>query len=194
MCDTDDDEPEVSIPSVLRLSEPPVVGRTYLVPCVVAGFHHEYLPVQTEFPHDDASNGFGDQPHYHVDYRFLPQDWYDRYLANEEVGGKPSNLWLLVFWQIRLAGLGDTTMRAMECLREAPPPASLDTYFGFMLERLEPKFKDATLPACKKCPHKGTPLGSYREVNGVLLCPGHGLSWDAKTGRMIPRTSPCASI
>ena len=39
--------------------------------------------------------------------------------------------------------------------------------------------------ACQnKCPHIGTPLDQGKVVDGKLVCPLHGSSWDIKTGKV----------
>ena len=39
------------------------------------------------------------------------------------------------------------------------------------------------------CPHQATPLGSIEPVDGIIICPLHGLRIDAQTGIVVPSVS-----
>lgn len=82
---------------------------------------------------------------------------------------------------------GWTIRRTLRCKRlfsEFPSDAP-------WLEKLEHAFRDAQ--ACNNvCPHRGISLkGVDPDSTGdpdAVVCPGHGLCWNKRDGRLIPRT------
>jgi hypothetical protein len=55
------------------------------------------------------------------------------------------------------------------------------------VRKLEEAFEHETLK-CHTCPHKGMPLdGMPIDAEGRVVCPGHGLRWNLKTGKLSPR-------
>lgn len=171
------------------LSEPPVVGRKYLVPTVFYGWLHQAKPrtwpVLLPF-HSDADFLAFPDPHYHVDARFLsPSDWqransYSSYYdAPTTCQGVP------------LARRGEThppiVWRARTCHRSVIRYSGIAT--SRITRRLLPHYGNAQARRVRTgwvCPHRGYPLGSAPVVDGVITCPLHGLCIDAETGRVIP--------
>jgi nitrite reductase/ring-hydroxylating ferredoxin subunit len=54
-------------------------------------------------------------------------------------------------------------------------------------KKLERAYK-ATNAKCGRCPHRGLPLNGLPVKDDKVICPGHGLQFNVKTGEMIPRT------
>lgn len=174
-----------------KLTTPPVIGRSYLVPCIWDnrdGWARRYpwWPVTGPL-HDDADLGVP-APHWHYDSRFLSEEqlsWLVVYVQAQQLGMwviarpeaatvivHPSNGWDLPRHVLRV------------CEREA-----LTFPVVSFLAQLEEQFGDARLkPDCRTCPHRGMPLGSLAaNERGGIVCPGHGLQWHRDTGRLMPR-------
>lgn len=174
---------------VRKLEEPPVVGRYYLVPCVrFAPFDlpEKWMPVFEPYHSDPELSCIG--PHYHKDLRFLPTrdrvtdgpEWESpeltRVLRAEDCIGWP-------------------VLRKMKCKRQTPVWPSI----GRAQDNAQRVFRafyrsyENRPLLCGRCPHRGVPASAMArtEIDGrrVLVCPGHGLTFDAETGRVIPRFS-----
>ena len=166
-----------SLPDVATLSGAPVVGEWYRVPCVHIPPTGCWVPVLGP-PHADPSIPGGEQEHYHLDLRFcevrIIRSWDPLMVfdTDEEVlrAGLVS---------ILCAKGPRPELQAMPCLRE-------QLVYGARNVR---RFTEALVPgAClrERCPHQGIPRSAMRESleDGVrvLVCPGHGLRFDADTG------------
>lgn len=83
--------------------------------------------------------------------------------------------------------VGPVVYNDLKCLREMPDwyPAHAAKW----IPKLEEKYADACL-IDGKCPHKGIDLSGCPAVNGIVVCPGHGLLWNAETGKLVPRPQP----
>jgi hypothetical protein len=55
--------------------------------------------------------------------------------------------------------------------------------------RLESEYA-AIRAACTRCPHRGFSLAGLPVKDGKVVCPGHGLQWNVKTGALVPRAFP----
>lgn len=198
------------------LREPPVVGRFYLVPCVLYwyDFRLRWWPVVGP-RHDDIEHLDFAAAHYHLDRRFLPE----RMLR----GGSsvPSTTGVRLGFRIQRSA---DTMIAARPLSEFPakpnPYAPGADYGGPMPAPVHrrrrcivadvgfPGLPDAGVHGnfdrfheayvgrrCGRnaeghlvCPHKGAVLSSLApDCNGVVTCPLHGLTINVQTGVVVPR-------
>lgn len=166
-----------------------IVGNAYSVPCVRGQFNtlwfNGWVPVIGP-PHEDREYIGVASTHYHVDWRFVLEHQWQRHIR-----WRPEAEALGVILHQKDITEGPKYLRR-PCLREMPTfpvvlsPASTPIKF---LAKLEDAFADAALPACRTCPHRGMPLDAMRpDVDGVLVCPGHGLAWDTKSGRLVRRS------
>jgi hypothetical protein len=175
-----------------EMTSPPIVGRTYLVPCVRAPrdaeFPPGYVPVFGARHRDYDLIGFP-YDHWHHDRRFTTPRHFALGMRIAKERGAPA----LIFDQVLAvrtgADLPEPVWRPRKCWREMPaypdqPPRWLpdleDAYQGKRLRG-----------ACKVCPHRGLPLASLpASPDGTVTCPGHGLRWNVSTGRLVRRTAP----
>lgn len=55
---------------------------------------------------------------------------------------------------------------------------------------LERAYESVKLPSCLKCPHRGMSLKNLpQDEHGNVVCNGHGLKFNLKTGEMVSRLS-----
>ena len=164
-----------------------VVGRYYMVPCVVAGYtvHGKEFPWPVIGPqHTDPDIG-NHNTHYHNDVRFLSDYVLKRFFPfyaflcppTEEVAP------YAITHILTVPPERPVTMVRKQCHRQMPE---------FPLYRWSPKLeglyaKAMVDPARPICPHKGMPLVCQPDSEGVVVCSGHGLAWDLNTGRLVPR-------
>lgn len=160
-----------------RASGPLVVGRFYLVPTV----HTTWKGKLADWPvigpeHDDREFFQFSTHHYHVDARFLPAKskrvdetlMYPLHAQKPLLGGPEIPLPKPV-WRRRI------------CVRAS-----------FQFEPWDPRIDKMRAhfagTQCARnaggwvCPHRQAPLGSIVPVDGVIVCPLHGLWIDAVTG------------
>lgn len=174
------------IPNIEDLKEPPVVGKYYMVPCVevtsgASGLTVGWWPV-TGTQHEDAEVVGFKPRHWHYDFRFLTanqhkQKWLERgsvlTVAQDWGGGLTP-----------VPGIIPKTLhqkrRCMRAQSEFPRARA-----GWLKE-LEGAYADKRV-TCGKCPHRGLPLESLPREPGTdnVVCPGHGLRWDLKTGQLV---------
>ena len=179
------------IQRVEDLKEPPVVGRYYMVPCVevqtgVSGLSAGFWPVTGPQHEDHDVIGFPYR-HWHVDLRFLSaQQAGEKAMQWGSVLTTERKTWC--FWP----GPGDiegipgiatqVTMQRRRCMRTAEWFPRLRALW---MSELEQKHESCVVK-CGKCPHRGLPLESLpRERGDIVTCPGHGLRWDLKTGKLV---------
>ncbi len=180
--------------NIEELDSPPVVGETYLVPCMFGRIYllssaqskpPDWWPVlrpshqdsiytaQTrskwkdgEFTEETYCEYDSKAPHhYHVDPRFASAELYTAW----EVENKD--------WHNVIDIQGDIRWSEMVCLREMPTQR-LFTGFGrqFVDDHKGKKIK------CGRCPHRGVLLNSVPVHDGIITCPNHGLRFDAESG------------
>ena len=145
----------------------PVVGNSYLVPCIKYDTPiRQWWPVIGEW-HEDADLGLPVW-HFHFDFRFLEIEGYgmgrvqtSRFRERE----------MPIVW------------RRMKMLRQMPefPGRKLTAW-----KALERKFMELKMK-CMTCPHRGMPLQGQPIIDGMVVCNGHGLRWKISTGEMVPR-------
>lgn len=164
----------------------PVVGKTYMVPCASNEESPRFYSPVIGVPHNDSKYGFGEFCHLHYDFRFLPEDEmkHVRERAEKDASScsyaEPS----VFLWVVDATESTKIWWTEMKCLRQMPTNP-LETC-GFMVRALEPHFKDQKIdPKRPVCPHRQVCLKGLPHDDGVLVCPAHGLRWDAKTGEML---------
>lgn len=180
------------------------VGWYYPVPHVQLiksfwGLHaNSFLPVIGPLHDDREIIGFADQ-HWHIDFRFLNVRLWNAW-------GRGRRGRLNVFG--RVVSLKNTTAavtsRVVRCKRAMPvfptvvsSPWSTKTDLQTVswLKPLEDAFAAHRIKtSCATCPHRGVPLtGLPVNKDGVIVCPGHGLAWNATTGELVRRAKDGAS-
>lgn len=154
-----------------------IVGKSYLIPMI---FHKRaFWPIVGPW-HEDADIGFS-KHHFHFDIRFLTDTQY-KILSRRSVsplGRVQTNPDGEMEIQVLLK------RRKMRREWEEFPAYHWGSPVEFVAE-LENRFADQTMK-CMTCPHRGMPLDSLPVKDGAVVCNGHGLKWDVKTGRMIRR-------
>jgi hypothetical protein len=167
------------------------IGQSYSVPCVFmtsnATYGTGWIPVLSP-AHSDPEIGVPGQ-HYHPDFRFVPQEMFDRAesLRGERKVGD-------VVWTNDSSAV---ELREMECLRKplifpAQNPHRKEegarASFPLHWEDMERKYSVCRINLNDPvCPHRGICLKGAPVVDGVIVCPGHGLGWDAQTGQNVWR-------
>ena len=179
------------------LTSPPIVGRFYVVPCLMP---EEGLILPVIGPrHADPDHGINARfEHQHADVRFLDATTLrvvvaKRAFSQEGVG---VGLAALVAPTDALAefSVGNLVHRypasvplrhlARQCQREIPeglvPPWQ---------KELEAAYAGRYLAPGGLCPHRGAPLLSLPLRGGRRVCPLHGLCFDER-GQQCPRGVP----
>lgn len=171
-----------------------IVGRRYLVNTVrtlkQTVWGGTLTPILGGLHEDREVIGFRPD-HIHVDWRFV---WHARFeFIQRSMGdrrlvrpfsllGLPLSIGMAISEHYR-TGEMQPERRDMECKRvfDVFPESA-----PWMAE-LERHYRNAR--ACKNvCPHRGISLvGAPEDDRGARVCPGHGLSWDKKTGALRPR-------
>jgi len=130
--------------------------------------------------------------HFHYDVRFMPDRLIRRlqhYLI--EPGDARRALGSVVSDDIMLVAEPSVQLKRMKCYRQMPD-------FPWELPRWTETLKklEAAYAACRinldnpMCPHRGLPLVGVLDADGVVVCSGHGLSWDLRAGVLVRRNSP----
>src|SRR6476469_4725396 len=140
----------MQIPKITDLTEPPVVGELYLVPCVRVGaanfWTRRYVPILGEFHWDKEIINFPEE-HVHIDFRFLNNHEFDRINDHLLFGKVISRQFVeLERWEER------------RCNRKMPgfPEQSEKVKISWMKD-LENAYKDQQV-ICGRCPHRGINL------------------------------------
>jgi hypothetical protein len=88
--------------------------------------------------------------------------------------------------------------RPMVCTRQMPEypvvvyagrSATEKTYYT-VIQRLEKPYAKARLKtksSCMRCPHRKMLLNGVPNDGETVVCPGHGLRWNLKTGGLVKR-------
>ena len=163
---------------VTDLTEPPIVGQYYLVPTVRGVWYNKirWWPVLGD-KHEDAKFFNFKEQHYHLDRRFLPECDIER-ATTAPLSASPT--------YGRNLTLTDTPeYKPRKCRRSMMWFPTLPLQVQKMQTSLAGA-KCRTDAAGWVCPHRNFSLGSIApDINGVILCPLHGLRIDAKTGIVI---------
>jgi hypothetical protein len=177
-----------------------VVGRSYDVPCVqVVGdtvFPNEFLRPGELVPvmlpaHEDAEYFDFPHLHYHVDFRFVSDDlWQRMQQCTDHVHACIITL-SLIEQQPRLEHL--------RCMREMPEFPTADEIVAHDADQmyegligavcgLERHYRDARIDTdTLVCPHRGVCLKGLPTEAGVVVCPAHGLAWNVESGALVER-------
>ena len=171
---------------VTELTQPPIVGRFYLVPTIEGSF---FWKRSTVFPvtgplHSDADYLNFPPMHYHIDGRFLSEHCLTRLLVDRWI----ENLALLIAGQ-PITTLQPVVWKRRRCLREQPAypherALQRPKTFGKLWAAFAGRQCKAE-PSGWICPHRGTALGSLPVQDDVITCPLHGLRVEAQTGRVL---------
>lgn len=158
----------------------PVMGRFYLVPCVWVALGRQWWPVIGPW-HEDADLGLANF-HFHYDVRFLPERLFwngDRTMARVHTHVTSS-----ARWEHHDCKREVEVVRRRMKMKRVMPNFPFDEKFA---EKVERPFLETRL-VCKVCPHRGMSLeGLPVDAEGRVVCNGHGLRWNLKTGRLSPR-------
>lgn len=161
----------------------PFVGAYYLVPTAYNNRWRVRVPIYGPLHEDRDFIGFQEE-HWHIDWRFVTHGFYnDRLWTRKE--GAASFLHGIVTSR-NMVGDDALETRRLRMKRETPPypPADKVPWLG----ELEAAFKGRVLPLCRTCPHRGISLRNLEpDKDGVVLCTGHGLAWNVKTGALVRR-------
>lgn len=190
----------MAIPNIEDVNEVEI-GRYYMVPtitrrkgCLDVGVHPKIVPIIGPLHEDAALVGFKDR-HWHPDRRFVTASFFEIYGRNNHWGmvytpcpshknpwGKPVvpeqewPLWI------------ESGHKRMKCKR-LTDRFGLDSRYEIppWLVKMEREYKEATLRGMI-CPHRGIScVGVKPEADGSVVCPGHGLAWNPKTGELVSR-------
>lgn len=171
---------------VRTLNTPPVPGRYYKVPCLKK--LGRWWPLTGE-KHDDKEYLKFAPQHYHLDVRFIPPN-----LVAREWSGNYGPYSHFFAWPVQDERIpdgwidtGEPELRARLCYRDWPR-------YPVIFRALHEAYKDSKLPDCRICPHRGYPLNQISPREGKLICPLHGLAWDAQTGANLPVEGPESSL
>ena len=169
------------------------VGKHYMVKCALYRLGHFgnnvkiWLPILGE-RHADPEIA-NPKHHYHLDVRFIPNLVLRRLWGGEF---DPRRI-LVMGCEIDLP---PTKIRRLRCVRQFipihPPGFICEEINGISFEKFEKLMASSQVIAkdgCKFCPHKGTPLDCAPTigVDNQVECPGHGLTWDLISLRLIER-------
>lgn len=171
------------------LTEPPIVGRYYLVRCVEGWWGRPYRkgiwPVWGP-KHDDAKHLSFPWPHYHLNRFFVPEDdvFGAAYMPlSEHARDKPSGS--------RNVRLPEPISRRKRCQWtndkvKFPVQMALDSRADW-----KSMYRHFSGTQCKRgngwiCPHKGFDLGAMApNDDGTIICPLHGIMVNATTGVVV---------
>lgn len=171
-------------------TQPYIVGKYYQVP-TVRGYVYEILhdwPVIGPM-HSDAEFIKFPWQHYHIDWRFLESRLMRQFVAPHKV--HPAAIVLLTYKRQNENGLPDPVMKRLKCKREIEYPLEMPA--RHWLKALEDHYQDSRIKT-PVCPHRGLPLDKLPcKHDGTVTCPGHGLTWNMKTGELVRYTEPKSS-
>ncbi len=187
----------MTIQRITELSEPPIIGRYYLVPTVLHPWHWRSKPYPWPVflpRHNDAQFlNFPDQ-HFHIDPRFVTDLDYGR--AGEWRWEETS---IGTFQRAPLARERGALARAGEppepiwrrriCRRTDEGYAHSDYP---TVRKLHTHYASQTAPRNRHgwvCPHQNYPTGSLTVTDGVITCPLHGLRIRASDGLCLPAST-----
>lgn len=172
------------IQRVSELDHEPIVGKHYLVPCIIDGPLRSWRPVIGP-PHNDIEHFNFKAEHYHYDWRFL-DDLEIQVMANmmDRPLTSPGAL------MSAIARVTTPKLKRLKCLRRMPE-FGLD-YLGLHSRKVYAKFEQhyasQHIASCLKCPHRGMDLSQLpQDAQGNVVCNGHGLSFNLKTRRLVSR-------
>lgn len=165
------------------------VGKFYRVPTVQATWHGmvSNWPILGPW-HEDSKLVSFDLWHYHFDFRFMNRREWSRQRHDRCHGGILHNYKEKKYGGVvvnEAMNCGPIVMRRRKCHREMPtfPVASSNGVVA--LPKVYEFHKSDSLGANMQCPHRGVSLESIKPICGVIVCPLHGLCFDAETKKVI---------
>ncbi len=183
----------MTLPNILQLREPPVVGRFYMVPSIFGKYasREDWWPVL--LPAHTDGDFFPTFPwhHYHIDYRFLAARKLSylagrTYSARQYTSGYPivvtgPKLPETRPWHDQVKSDQKPTLRQLKCTSANPGFPYRDSV---EIKRLCKSFMEGvggarcirTKSGRALCPHQRVDLSSYPvDTDGTVICPAHGL-------------------
>ncbi len=168
----------------------PVVGETYVVPCVVAQVGERparAVPIWGEL-HSDAELGVP-QKHFHVDHRFLNDEEFNFWFPKGHGLATDSMIYATFLKEDQLLSTPFSEVRV--CQREQLPWMKASDHANAL------KFLTALDNLCigkrisdKICHHRGYNMAQVPEIDGCITCPLHGAKWKVATGEYVPSGFP----
>lgn len=175
---------------VIEMTEVPIVGTMYLVPCV-AWYEEEvgegkpvWLPVYGGFHQDKEIIRF-DAKHWHLDWRFMNQ----RHLSARGcdlsfLRGRQFGVPVCAGDGVLNVSIQKPIEKRLKCVRVMP---SYPMKLAAWIDELSDAYADEKViraGKCNLCPHKMLPLDGTGDDPERTVCRGHGLTWNLKTGEM----------
>jgi hypothetical protein len=166
----------------------PTIGETYLVKSIKADCQRLGIitvPVVGTF-HEDKYYFGVDWRHWHFDARFISGD-QENFILEWEMKKLPQ--YILGYAVHKNDVKSEPFDAPFECVRQTP-------VFHFdgcsdmagPLQKKLPENRRKLVGKCLRCPHRGTQLSGVEERNGLIVCPAHGLAFDAKTKVIVDRS------
>jgi nitrite reductase/ring-hydroxylating ferredoxin subunit len=148
--------------------------------------------------HEDAE--YFDFPylHFHIDFRFVSDDLWERMRACT------AHIHACIVTRSLVAE--EQRMHTLVCLRtmpEFPRAAEIERNDGDKVHEglvsavcaLERHYRHLRIDTQTLiCPHRGVCLKGLPVTEGTVVCPAHGLAWNVKTGALILRHSGAGSL
>lgn len=177
-------------PKLDAINGEPIVGRFYMVPCVFCVLDG-LVPIIGPLHEDKEYIGVADR-HWHYDFRFI---------ANLPCHDESTNFGRACFEE-RTDGSKNVVnvnsavaIHRRKCFRVMPEykttyvNGTIRTPVPFLFD-LERAYADTKMNTDTMiCPHRGIPLKGQPIRDGCVLCCGHGLQWNVKTGELVPRVA-----
>jgi hypothetical protein len=190
--------------STLALNGRAEIGKFYLVPCIKVEFSARtiWMDVNCWVPvlgpkHSDSEHLNFPFDHYHIDWRFVGHTPFNRLKRERSVLSRVLTNDGTDPWNKTITRSPE--LRRIKCKREMPEFPKVSQIIvrsaysagdggGQKWARME----TAQAMVCNKlkpgniCPHRGIDLTPFIKPDGIVICPGHGLRWDTKTGELLP--------
>lgn len=161
---------------VENINRPLKKDELFLVPCIYRNqYGFEYITPVINHPHNDVENGQR-ITHYHADLRFLKFDYdCDGMLRIKNEHSK------YIFCENNRP-----TLRVDGEIVHILLPVINENFAGLThpVHIKKSKLKHNCIYK-GKCPHRGYDLSQVPIVNDVIMCPLHGLRFDAATGILL---------
>ena len=200
-----------TLSNIPSLPDQLVIGQIYLRPCVRTKWliaEPSWIPVIGSI-HSDPEHVKADFEHIHTDYRFLPtaireQVEDDLQKSNKIFNIHPvyvtpiSQVWPENYEQMAeieaviAAGVPENTWLKIQPCEYLGPYPSYPVHLTPWIKELSKAHAGDKLIDGKICTHQGTDLsGIAPDSNGVITCPLHGLTWSARTKKIVMPPGTC---
>lgn len=163
------------------------VGKFYKVPTVRAEWNGMIAdwPIIGPWHEDKELVPHFESWHYHFDFRFMNRQEWRRHRSSKAHGavihqesGHPK-------FRGSAIPIGPIVLRRRKCHREMPTFPIDASNGNHPLPQVYEKHKADSLGANLQCPHRGVSLESIKPICGVIVCPLHGLCFDAESKKVI---------